>query len=238
MTQPISVKHAIILTSTKDNGEGRRAKQESIRSIIAARKPHQRRDSVFPGTRVLLLLSDQLKQVEGQDIADLLDDTQESIPLLPVETDVLYEGIVEEVVTKEKTHPLGIKVRAVGGKSGRVAAVLSTADDALKVAVSLGVEFVLPVAKNRGIRTNILSASSAGSKGWTPYSISGDVWVPKGPSAKAAAKLAAMGLLDDDKDSGSARGRGKRTGKRNYGEAGATRMRRAVEEQDRENPEP
>lgn len=150
---------------------------------------------------------------------------------MKVKADVLYEGIVEVIATKEKTHPLGIKVRTVGGKSGRVQAVLSAGDDASLVAAALGVESVLPVEKNRGIRTQLLSASSAGGKGWTPYAIAGEVWVPKGPAAKAAAQLAALGLLDDDSRNG---GKKKRGGKRNYGEAGVRKMRRGVESQQQE----
>lgn len=50
--------------ASENQGDVRRLKQEQIRDILASRKPHQRRDSMGPGSRVLLLLSEQLKNVE------------------------------------------------------------------------------------------------------------------------------------------------------------------------------
>jgi hypothetical protein len=152
-----------------------------------------------------------------------------------MQVDVLYEGTVDEVITKEKTHPLGIKVRVVGGKIGRVVAIMSTGDNSIEVASSLGVRSVVPVDKNRGVRSQLLAQHSAASKGWTPYAIAGDVWIPKGPASEALEQLVSMGLLDEISASAKIRtSKGiKNGGSRKYGEAGIRKMRRVVENQER-----
>jgi hypothetical protein len=125
------------------------------------------------------------------------------------------------VITKEKTHVLGIKVRVVGGKSGRVAHILSPGEDAAEAAAALGAG-VSPVTPNKGIRSQLLAASiNGGNRHWTPYQTKADLWIPRGPAAAAAAALAGLGL---NKPSSSAR---KAT---RYGESGQKKMRRAVAE--------
>jgi hypothetical protein len=209
------------------SGDARRARQGAIRDVLGARQPHQRRDKVFPGSRVLLMLSSDLKGLSAEALkaaAEAAEEDESGEPFCPVE--VLYEAVVEEVQTKEKTHPLGIKVRAVGGKSGRVARVLSPAEDAGTAARAAGAsEGSQPIAANRGIRTQLQAAQSSvaaaaagggaagnglssvvsgaensAGKGSLPYSTPRDHWVTKGPAAKAAAALQAA--LDAEKQLG------------------------------------
>merc|ERR1712185_787924 len=109
------------------------------------------------------MLSSDLKGLSAEALkaaAEAAEEDESGEPFCPVE--VLYEAVVEEVQTKEKTHPLGIKVRAVGGKSGRVARVLSPAEDAGTAARAAGAsEGSQPIAANRGIRTQLQAAQSS-----------------------------------------------------------------------------
>jgi len=204
--------------------DGRRAKQDAIRSILSQRKPHQRRDCVLPGTRVLLILNENLPG------------PQDELPPPPDEdgsgglagfAGTVYEATVEEILTKEKSHPLGIKVRVVGGKSGRVAHLLTAGENAASAAAALGAAECLPVTANKGLRSHLLgrSTTTGGGKFWTPYTTSSDLWVPRGPAGRAAESLHARGLLTDV-DEPKARGKVNR-----YGESGAKKMRRAVAEE-------
>lgn len=139
-----------------EKGLARMAKQDAIREIMNARKPNQRRDCVFPGTRCLLVLSKDIK--DGVPIA---------------ETPMLYEATVEEVVSKERTHVLGIKVRAVGGKTGRVVHVLAPNEDAGVVAQQVYNSELSQITPNKGMRTQLLAQSAAGKK-YTPYMVRGN----------------------------------------------------------------
>ena len=142
----------------------------------------------------MVIMSEDLKNADKQSPEEKA--SRDAQGLLPVEVETLYEAIIEEVVTKEKSHPLGIKVRVVGGKSGRVARILETHDNALEIAKELGANDCRKASANKGIRTQLLSV---GNKKWTPYSTSADQWMPKGPAAKAAALLEELGELEDDK---------------------------------------
>jgi hypothetical protein len=206
-----------ILHAEDDKGSARIAKQNAIRDVLSTRKPHQRRDSILPGARILLILSKDVS--DGSNENPTVED-----PGLGVET--LYEATVEEVITKEKSHPLGIKVRVVGGKSGRVARLLTADDDATAAAAELGASQCLPEAANKGLRTTLL-ATQAGGKHWTPYTTRGELWVAKGPAAKAAAALDALGVdLDGDK-------KNRKEGNKftRHGESGQKKMRRAADQQ-------
>ena len=209
------------LSVAPEEGEadGRKQKQNAIREVLKSRKPHQKKSCVFPGTRVLVIMSEDLKNADKQSPEEKA--SRDAQGLLPVEVETLYEAIIEEVVTKEKSHPLGIKVRVVGGKSGRVARILETHDNALEIAKELGANDCRKASANKGIRTQLLSV---GNKKWTPYSTSADQWMPKGPAAKAAALLEELGELEDDKSP-------KLNKKQKYGESGHRKMKRIVEEQ-------
>jgi uncharacterized protein YwbE len=207
-----------VVSAEDDKGSARIAKQHAIRDVLSTRKPHQRRDCILPGTRVLLILSNDV--VDGGSEDPFAEDQS-----FGVET--LYEATVEEVMTKEKSHPLGIKVRVVGGKSGRVAKLLAPDDDAAAAAAELGAAQCLPVTANKGLRTTLLAAQ-AGGKHWTPYTTRGELWVAKGPAAKAAAALEALGV---DLQGGG--GKDKKPGNKftRFGESGRKKMRRAADQQ-------
>lgn len=209
-------KSSHVLCAEDDKGSARIAKQNAIRDVLSTRKPHQRRDSILPGTRILLILSKDVSDGPNE------DPTAEDQGL-GVET--LYEATVEEVITKEKSHPLGIKVRVVGGKSGRVAQLLTADEDATAAATELGATQCLPVTANKGLRTTLL-ATQAGNKHWTPYTTRSELWVAKGPAAKAAAALDALGVdLDGDKKNRKDSNKFTR-----HGESGQKKMRRAADQ--------
>lgn len=200
-----------------ERASGRRAKQDAIRDVLSQRKPHQRKDCILPGSRVLLILSEDLRG-PNEPLPSPTDEDGGVVGGI----DTVYEATVEEVITKEKSHPLGIKVRVVGGKSGRVAYCLDVGENAKQAAKGLGVE-CLPVTANRGIRSALLASGQVGgTRHWTPYAITEDVWVPRGPAAKAAAQLKALGLLDD----GAEKQRPERKFSR-FGESGMSKMKRA-----------
>ena len=180
--------------------------------------------------RILLVLSEDLPSAQEQQLAAeelaLGDQGEDQNTFLAVDT--VYEATVEEVITKERSHPMGIKVRVVGGKAGRVARVLAAGENSDDAAAEIGAA-CLPVAPNRGIRSQLLAAS-VGSKSWTPYSTTSEKWVPKGPAAKALAALEALeadGALDDL----SASSRSSKKKESRYGEAGIKKLRRAVASQ-------
>ena len=208
-----------------EKAEARRARQGAIRDIFESRESHQRREMVQPGCRVLLMLSSDLKSTtvdDSMEAAKVEAEDRQGLPKCLV--DVLYEATVEEVMTKEKSHVLGIKVRVVGGKSGRVARILEWGEDSFTVGTEeLGANDVKQIERNKGIRTQLSEANSA-AKHALPYSTSRDTWIAKGPAAKAAAALAALDSVETGEDSKRKR----------FGEAGAKKMRRAVELQQEE----
>lgn len=204
----------------EDTGDRRAAKQQAIKDIIAQRQPHQKRSNIRPGTRVLLAqeIIEDPEEGEGVDIGGNFR----------VVYPELYEGLVEVVLTKEKTHPLGIKVRCVGNVVGRVAAILSKGQQAALTAELLGAE-LKPLKHSKGIRTRVMANSAAVTvKNALPYSVTNDQWVPTGPAAKALAALQALEAEEaGEKDQSASR----KSKKNRFGESGKKKMERQVIEQ-------
>ena len=70
------------------SGDARRARQGAIRDVLGARQPHQRRDKVFPGSRVLLMLSSDLKGLSAEALkaaAEAAEEDESGEPFCPVE---------------------------------------------------------------------------------------------------------------------------------------------------------
>lgn len=131
--------------------------------------------------------------------------------------------MVEEVLTKEKSHPLGIKVRCVGNFGGRVVRILAKGDDAETIATELGAELRKP-RRMKGIRGQIMAAQSI-SKYATPYTTTADEWQPRGPAEDALTALEAIEAMEALEGGGAKQEKGKKFKKK----SGKAKMREANE---------
>jgi hypothetical protein len=157
-----------------------------------ALKNHQKKSKVHVGSRVLLILS--------QDMKKIIDTESFTDNGMPIPAEVVYEATVERVLTKDTTHNLGIKVQAVGGKCGRVLRILSEGEDAKTIASSSFNVTCVEISANKGKRwsnsDSVLINPVVARNPFKPYSTTFDQWKLVGPAAEAAKLLEGMDEVD------------------------------------------